>query len=75
MLFKDDNGINDYCAIGAIHHYIFGDDDKIPREPSNDDMHSLLCELLYDYILNANDSEDSNHSFGEIAQNIINHYR
>jgi hypothetical protein len=33
-----------------------------------------IGERLYDHIVNANDNEDSNYSFGEIAQNMVNDY-
>jgi hypothetical protein len=43
-------------------------------ELGNDDMVSLLGERLCEYIVSANDDENSSHSRGEIAQNKINDY-
>ena len=70
------NGEKSYCALGAIHHYLFDDDNRILLSYNNEEIESILGKRLCQDIMTLNDCEhhDGCYRFDTIAEKIMKEY-
>jgi hypothetical protein len=77
QFYRKINGERSYCALGAIHHYLFNDDNRIRWSIyTNDELESVLGKQLCQKIYTLNDSESTrgHYRFDEIAEKIKNEF-